>query len=108
MGRHLQVMNNALAILSNAPYSQYIDAIYLYGSCATGKQRYDSDVDLLVEYNSLFNQTIGRQMRIAVIPENINLPDVELKFVQKDNWKKKCDCFTQNLKKESILVWKRP
>lgn len=108
MSRHLQAMNNALKILSSTPYSQHINAIYLYGSCATGKQKYDSDVDLLVEYNSSFNQMIGRQMRIAVIPDNINLPDVELKFVKKDLWKKNSDCFSKNLQKEGILLWKKP
>lgn len=108
MSRHLKAMNNALKILSNAPYSKYIHAIYLYGSCATGKQRYDSDVDLLIEYNPSFDQIIGRQMRIAVAPDDINLPDVELKFVEKDLWKKNSDCFSKNLQKEGILLWKRP
>lgn len=107
MGRHLQAMEHALKILSEEPYRKYIDAIYLYGSCATGRQKYESDVDLLVQYNPSFDQQIGRNMRIAAMPEDAELPDVELKFVQQDYWKQASDPFSQNLKKEGILLWKR-
>lgn len=107
MGRHLQVMENAVKILSGEPYMHYIDAIYLYGSCATGKQKFDSDVDLLVQYNQEFNPGIGRKMRIAVMPADISQPDVELKFVEQNRWKQRQDPFSRNLRKESILIWKK-
>lgn len=106
MGKHLQVMNNALKILCTEPYEQYIGAIYLYGSCARGDQRFDSDVDLLVQYNHLFDQKIGREMRIAVMPDDVSLPDVELKFAKQDGWEQATDQFSKNIKKEGILLWK--
>lgn len=106
MSRHRDSMESALHILSSDPYKQYIEAIYLYGSCATGRQKFDSDVDLLVQYNSTFTSAIGRSMRIAVIPDKFDLPDVELKFVEHDHWIKQSDTFSQNLKKEGILLWK--
>lgn len=107
MERHLEAMNFALKILSNEPYSQYIDAIYLYGSCARGVQKYKSDVDLLVQYNQRFSPIIGRQMRTAVIPDDIELPDVELKFAKGNSWKNSTDRFSANLRKEGILLWKK-
>lgn len=107
MGRHLQAMDYALKVLSEEPYCQYIDAIYLYGSCATGRQTFDSDVDLLVQYAPSFDQKIGRAMRIAVMPEDMGLPDVELKFVQQDYWKEASDAFSRNLRREGILLWKK-
>lgn len=107
MGRHLQAMKDAVKILSTEPYIHYIDAIYLYGSCATGKQKYNSDVDLLIQYNQEFIPSIGREMRIAVMPADISQPDVELKFVKQDQWKYGEDPFSKNLRKESILLWKK-
>lgn len=107
MGRHLQVMKDAVDILSNAPYMDYIEAIYLYGSCATGRQKFDSDVDLLVQYNQKFMPRIGREMRIAVMPVDVSQPEVELKFVNQEQWKSKEDPFSQNLRREGILLWKK-
>lgn len=107
MGRHLQVMKNAVKILSEEPYMHYIDAIYLYGSCATGKQKFDSDVDLLIQYNQDFTPGIGRKMRIAVMPDDISQPDVELKFVKQNQWRQQEDPFSRNLRKEGILLWKK-
>lgn len=107
MGRHLQAMNNAINILSSEPYINYIEAIYLYGSCATGKQKFDSDVDLLVQYNQKFIPQIGREMRIAVMPADVSQPDVELKFVNQEQWKCKGDPFSMNLRREGILLWKK-
>jgi predicted nucleotidyltransferase len=100
-------MNQAIDILCSDTYVSYIDEIYLYGSCSRGNQRYDSDVDLLVQYNESYTDAIGRQMRVAVLPEDSTLPDVELKFVQGDHWKTAIDPFSQNLRKDSILLWKR-
>lgn len=77
--RHEQSIDLALKILCNEPFVQYIEAIYLYGSCARGEQRYDSDVDILVQYNEKFTPQIGREMRISAMPDNMKIPEGELK-----------------------------
>ncbi len=51
MGRHLKAMQSALQFLTKEPYQKYIEEVYLYGSCAKGNQKYDSDVDLFVICN---------------------------------------------------------
>lgn len=107
MSRHEKVCARALEILSGTPYREYMEAVYLYGSCARGTQRYDSDVDLLVQYNHRFTPQIGRSMRIAVTPEDMDQPEVELKFVNGDSWKRRQDPFSANLRKDGVLLWKK-
>ena len=103
--RHEQSIELALNILCNQPFVQYIEAIYLYGSCARGEQRYDSDVDILVQCNENFTPQIGRAMRISAMPDNIEIPEVELKFVYGNSWRKKTDQYSINLQKEGRLLW---
>lgn len=107
MGRHLKVLNDALKILSSGPYKQYIEEIYLYGSCARGNEKHGSDVDLLVQCSQMPTPAMARKMRLEIMPEDVKLPDVELKFVKGSQWKKASDQFSRNIQKEGILIWKR-
>ena len=107
MERHLPAMKSAVQILSDTPYQEYIKSIYLYGSCAKGTQKYRSDVDLFVECNELFTPEIGREMRLAVMPEAKDTPEVELKFITATCWKQNQDPFSKNLRKDGILLWKK-
>lgn len=70
MERHIQSINGALEVLCSEAYRPYIDAVYLYGSCARGNQRFDSDVDLLIQCNEKFSPDIGRSMIIHAMPED--------------------------------------
>lgn len=107
MERHIQSINGALEVLCSEVYRPYLDAVYLYGSCARGNQRFDSDVDLLLQCNEKFTPDIGRSMIIDAMPEDWKLPDVELKFVYGDSWKSGKDQFSRNLIKEGVLLWER-
>lgn len=107
MGRHLQAMKSAVQILSSAPYRKYIKTIYLYGSCAKGTQKYSSDVDLFVECDESFTLEIGREMRLAIMPDAKDAPEVELKFITNTCWKQNQDPFSRNLRKDGILLWKK-
>lgn len=107
MGRHEQSLNFALDILCSDVYEPYIDAVYLYGSCARGNQRFNSDIDLLLQCSEKFTPDIGRKMRIDAMPDDWNLPEVELKFVMGEGWKTENDQFSRNLRKDGILLWER-
>lgn len=96
MERHMQSINRALEILCSEAYKTYIEAVYLYGSCARGNQRFDSDVDLLLQCNEKLTPDIARRLRIDAMPEDWNLPDVELKFVYGYSWKTGKDQFSRN------------
>lgn len=107
MGRHLKAMQSALQFLTKEPYQKYIEEVYLYGSCAKGNQKYDSDVDLFVICNQQFTQEIGRKMRLAVMHEDEKAPEVELKFTQNPLWMQAQDPFTKNIRMDGILLWKK-
>lgn len=105
--RHQKAITYALKVLKNDPYENCIEKIYMFGSCARKKQKYTSDVDLLVECNETLTPELARRMRIAAMPEALDLPEIDLKFVTKDNWKKQKNQFTRNLLKEGVLLWKK-
>lgn len=105
--RHQQAVEYALQILEKEPYNAYIDKIYLFGSYARKQQKYSSDVDLLIQCSEKISPEIVREMRIAVMPDCIDLPEVDLKFVINSNWKKQTDQFSRNLVKEGVLIWEK-
>ncbi len=103
----MQAINSALEVLCSESYEPYIEAVYLYGSCGRGNPGFHSDVDLLVQCNEKFTADIGRSLRIHAMPEDWNLPDVELKFVYGEGWKAEKDQFSRNLVKEGVLLWEK-
>lgn len=105
MSRHEEALNYALQVLSQEQYKAFIYEIYLYGSCARGTQKFDSDIDLLIKIDENIPKDVLRKMRMDVIPD-YNLPEVELKFFKEDTFSSSPQ-FNENLKKEGILLWKR-
>lgn len=104
--RFEKTIEYALSVLLSQPYREYIEAVYLFGSCARGTQRYSSDIDLLVQHTEKMDSAHARMLRIAVMPEMM-LPEVDVKFVNGDAWKKRRDPFSRNLVREGELLWKR-
>lgn len=105
--RHQEAITYALNILNDNPYKSYIDKIYMFGSCARKNQKYTSDIDLLVECNENIPPELARKMRIAVMPEELDMPEIDLKFVINGNWKKQKNQFEKNLVKEGVLLWEK-
>lgn len=105
--RHEEAVDYALNILSRAPYDKYIEKIYIFGSCARKQEKYTSDVDLLVECNEKMTPQIVRSMRIAVMPEQLDMPEIDLKFEKGSKWKEQDDQFSKNLLKEGVLLWEK-
>ncbi len=101
--RHQEAIEYALNILSANPYKSYIDKIYMFGSCARKEQRYTSDVDLLVECGERIPPELVRSMRIAVMPEELDMPEIDLKFVARDQWRNQTNRFSQNQVEEGVL-----
>lgn len=103
--RHRISMNQAVKKLQEE-FSGYIKEIYLYGSCARGEQKFGSDVDLLVKVEKDTSPRILRKMRVEVMPEQLDLPDVELKFFIGPEFSESYR-FNENIKKEGRLIWKK-
>lgn len=101
--RHEQSLLHALDILKQECYKKYIRAIYLYGSCARGEQKYHSDVDLFLDDD--VPDGVVREMRSEVVP-HYTLPEVELKTSKSDEFSSSYH-FNKNIERDGRLLWER-
>lgn len=106
MTRHEKSLQYALSVLTSERYRVYLDAIYLYGSCARGDQKYTSDVDLLLKLRETVPADILRSMRVEATPDDWKLPEVELKYFLGDRFCQS-EQFDRNLREEGKLLWVR-
>lgn len=104
--RHMHSLHYALNVLLNTSFADYIEEISLYGSCARGEQKYQSDVDLLIRVTEDTPARIMRRMRSEVIPDDIELPDVELKFYSGDEYSSS-PRFNKNIERDKKIIWKK-
>lgn len=104
--RHMLSVQYALSVLQNEEFSKYVREVYLYGSYARGQQKYWSDVDLLIRVVANTPPKIMRKMRTEVIPEDINLPEVDLKFTMGEEYSTSYR-FNENIKRDGRLIWKK-
>ena len=101
--RHDQSIEYAMSVLLG-DYSDYLQEIRLFGSCARGQQRYRSDVDLLIVVSEGTPPRIMRQMRAAATPEDDTLPAVDLKFSTGPEYSTSAQ-FNRNIMEEGRTLW---
>lgn len=106
MTRHERSLQHALEVLTSERYRTYLDAIYLYGSCARGDQKYTSDVDLLLKLRETVPTGVLRSMRVEATPDDWELPEVELKYFSGEQFSQS-NQFDKNLREEGKLLWVR-
>lgn len=106
MNRHERSLKYALSVLTSERYESYLDAIYLYGSCARGDQKYTSDVDLLLKLRKNVPASVLRSMRVEATPDDWELPEVELKYFMGERFNSS-EQFDRNLREEGKLIWAR-
>lgn len=105
LSRHRMSMDQAIKKLVEE-FSEYIKEIYLYGSCARGEQKFSSEVDLFVRVKENTPSRVLRKMRIEAMPDEENLPEVDLKFTSGESFSQSYR-FNENIKKEGKLIWKK-
>ncbi len=105
LNRHKISMDQAITKLVEK-FSEYINEIYLYGSCARGEQKFSSDVDLFVRVEEDTPSRVLRKMRVEAMPDELNLPEVDLKFASGKEFSQSYR-FNENIKKEGKLIWKK-
>lgn len=100
----------ALDKIRQAELAPYVKHVYLYGSCARKEQTYESDVDLLLELDPSFESFADKTESIIELKKSISaidssLPQIELKIVIGDNWKKAKSLFFINVNREGVELW---
>lgn len=101
----------AVNVIKNSPVAPFVKALYLYGSCARGEQRYDSDVDLFLELSPDCDTKKYKDdvilLKGKVSPVDINMAEVDLKVVIGNQWKKNQMLYYQNILKEGVDIWQK-
>lgn len=92
--------------LLNKCFSDLLE-IRVFGSCATGQYRASSDIDLLV----ITNETIDDRFLRGEIQETLDEPldgvTTDVVFYTMESYLKSQDIFSSELRKDSVLLWKR-
>lgn len=88
-----------------------VDHVYLYGSCARETQNYSSDVDLLLQLSENGNMDLGKEyvtkLKGEVTPTDITLPEVDLKVVIGESWKRNNMLYYKRIEEEGIDIWQK-
>ena len=106
MDEDLHAKSLAHALRALIPYKQHIRAVYLFGSCARGEQTATSDVNLFLFVTPDTPPKLMRKIRVALMPDEINLPEVVVFFSNDDEFTGS-RIFNENLKREAKLLWSR-
>jgi predicted nucleotidyltransferase len=109
--RQQDALEYAIKMIEQSPVKKYISSIWLFGSCARDTQKFDSDVDLLVELDVTedefeeirYNAII---LRGEVSPLEASAPEVDIKYTFKGSWEHKNTTFYNEVRKDGMLLWK--
>lgn len=109
--RSRRSISYALNIIRRSPVAPYIQALYLYGSCARGEQTYNSDVDLFMVLSPDFNTNKYKNdvilLKSAISPASLEMAEVDLNVVIGDSWKTNQLLYYQNIRSEGIDIWQK-
>lgn len=100
--RHLDAIDFAKGILMHELGSNLLDII-LYGSCATGKWRFSSDVDLLVIVKEIDFK--APRLRGMCMPDNWDIADVDVHFVTREDYIIREDTYIRIIKREGVSIF---
>lgn len=108
--RHNAALDYALEQMKKSDISPFIEAVYLFGSCARGQEKWESDVDLLVQLAPSFLQYPELKRKLYLLRAEAstdNLYDVEadIKFVIGTEWESSAMLFYENIKREGKQLW---
>jgi len=108
--RHIKAIEKAKKKIQDSDLSIYIKDVYLYGSCARGTAKYDSDVDLLLVLKknivSVENyQKLIRLLRSNLMPDNIEDVEIDVHTTIDTLDHQYNKLYFNNIRKEGISIW---
>lgn len=92
--------------LLNKCFSDLLE-IRVFGSCATGQYRASSDIDLLVITNEKIDDRFLRGEIQETLDEPLDGVTTDVVFYTMESYLKSQDIFSSELRKDSVLLWKR-
>lgn len=104
--RHRAALDLAATKITQWEYASQIQDIYLYGSYARGDHGYNSDVDIYIICTPGIPKRALRELKCMVLPEDAELPDVEVRFGFRP-LEEETDFFHENVRKDGVLLWQK-
>lgn len=102
--RHSGAIKYAEAVLTSE-LGNKIDKVILYGSCATGRWKYSSDVDLMVIVNTIDFSAL--KLRGQCMPDDLELAEVDVHFISREDYEVRDDTYIKNIKREGVCIYER-
>jgi len=108
--RQSKALQYAIDQIKQSPICPFVSELYLYGSCARNEEKFDSDVDLLLELHDDF--PVDSPLRIDLVRLRSNVssgdiddPETDLKVVIGNTWKDNKMWYYRNVRKEGKKIW---
>lgn len=108
--RHLQSMNFSINKIKSSPVFPFVQEIILFGSCARGENKWESDVDIFVvllpeieKYPELRKEI--RLLQGTISPTENELPEVDMKITIGNQWKNDGSFFHEQILQEGVVLY---
>ena len=110
--RHDKALRLAEQKILCSRLARYVKELYIYGSAARGAEKWNSDIDLLLvlDPEKKGNREIKREiiyLKGSITEEDIDAPEIDLKVVFGDDWKKSSQTYYKNILQEGKQIWQR-
>ena len=110
--RHDKALRLAEQKILCSRLARYVKELYIYGSAARGAEKWNSDVDLLLvlDPEKKGNREIKREiiyLKGSITEEDIDAPEIDLKVVFVDDWKKSSQTYYRNILREGKQIWQK-
>lgn len=102
----------ALDAIKQSPLYPFLQRIILFGSCARGEERFDSDVDLLLVFDAEIKNVpdyrrMYRALRVAASSDELYAAETDLKLAIGNAWETSNETIYHCIRKDGICVWER-
>lgn len=100
----------ALKTIQKSELLPYIDKVILYGSCARGSEKWNSDVDLCIILKQESKQLPDLSTKIhllkgTVSSDQIDAAEADAKFFIGNEWGLNQSAFCKNIRKDGKIIW---
>lgn len=107
-----EALSFALDVISQSPLYPFLQRIILFGSCARGEERFDSDVDLLLVFDAEIKNVpdyrrMYRVLRVAASSDELYAAETDLKLAIGNAWEASNETIYHCIRKDGICVWER-
>lgn len=107
--KHQRALDYALLQIKESPIFPYVKNIIVYGSCARGEEKWDSDLDLLLVTSDIVEKNDNLRMASRLLQGNCFLPgideaEVDMHIINISTWTNKNTTYLNEIRKDGIKL----